>query len=622
MSRYIGEIIDTALSRRELMALTLFGSLAKASPKREETFKGIKPNSEDKITLPEGFTHRVLISWGDALDKGPKLNHNSIRKNGPTMQDVERQASCFGYNCDYVGFLSLGGRSVLFVNHEYCNPELMFPEFSNRRPTREETLFMMQAHGASVVEIKPSQGSWQVLEGSELNRRITVTTPCIIEGPAKGHRFMKTSYDQAGVRVLGTVNNCAGGKTPWGTVLTCEENFHFYFSGREERIKDQLIARLHDRYGVPSPLSLQTGFGLYEDRFNVEKEPNEAFRFGWVVEIDPFDPSFTPIKRTALGRFKHEAAFSVVAQDGRVVVYMGDDERFEYVYKFVSKNAFKEGDKSYNLGLLDEGSLYVAKFNDDLSGEWVLIASCERTSQGYKISPNEALPEIFKKEPELCFIATRLAADALNATQMDRPEDVEYNPHTKSVWIALTFNERRTKSLSNAANPRPFNTMGHIIELKEEGSNPTSTRFSWHIPLFCGEVGSKNPSRRLLVYGKEPKLGTPPISAPDNFAIDSKGRVWIATDGNPSTSRLSLNDGVYILDPFSRELKMFLSGVPGCEICGPEFSSDFRTFFCAIQHPGESGSIVPLSLWPREAGIEVPRPSVIAVWHKSGLKIG
>ncbi|MEN3034268.1 MAG: PhoX family phosphatase [Aquificaceae bacterium] len=620
MARYIQDIIESALSRRQFLAFAMFSPALKLLSKEEKTFRSIKPNKEDKITVPEGFEYKVLISWGDALDGGQRLNYNKIRKSGPDIQDVERQQFCFGYNCDYVGFLSSEGRSILAINHEYCNPELMFPEFSNRRPTKEETLFMMNAHGVSIVEIKRSGQSWQVLERSNLNRRITANTPCAIEGPAKSHRFMKTSYDQDGSRVYGTINNCAGGKTPWGTVLTCEENFNFYFSGREERLKDQLLARIHDRYGIPSPLSFQNGFGLYEDRFNIEKEPNEAFRFGWVVEIDPFDPGFTPIKRTALGRFKHEAACCTVGKDGRVAVYMGDDERFEYVYKFVSKNAFKEGDKSHNLSLLDEGSLYVARFKDDLSGEWVLIASCEKTSQGYKISPNPDLPEIFKKEPELCFIATRLAADALNATQMDRPEDVEYNPHTRSVWIALTFNERRTKSLANSANPRAFNTMGHIIELREE--DPTSTRFSWHIPLFCGETRAKNPSRRMLIYGKEPNTKTPPISAPDNFAIDSRGRIWIATDGNFSTSRLMLNDGVYVLDPFSKELSMFLSGVPGCEVCGPEFSGDFRTFFCAIQHPGESGSPEPLTLWPKEVGIEVPRPSVIAVWHKSGLKVG
>ena len=633
MREYFGEILERALSRRDVLKGMLLGSVVlglspKVSFSKGLGFRSIQPSTEDRIILPEGFEHVVLIRWGDALDNGPSLDWKRIYEKGPSWEDVERQKFSFGYNCDYVGFFRLpDDRALLVVNHEYTNPELMFSNFSpsGQRPTREEAMLMLEAHGVSVVEIRKSNGKWHYVKGSPYNRRITGSTRCEISGPAKGHTLMKSSYDKEGEFVYGTLNNCSGGKTPWGTVLTCEENFHSYFWGDEfniEHPKARLIQELHYRYRVPSEWAMVYGFYKYSERFNIEKEPTEPLRFGWVVEVDPFNPTKPPIKRTALGRFKHEAANCVVAPDGRVVVYMGDDERFEYVYKFITKGKYDPNNRQANMDLLDEGELYVAKFKDDLTGEWILIAKCEKKPDGtYAITPNPELPEPFKSDPVLCFINTRGAADALGATMMDRPEDFELNPVTKSLWLALTYNERRTKFQVDAANPRPFNVMGHIIEMVEEDRNPTSVRFKWHIAVLCGVPNHKDKNRLLLIYGKPAKPRTPPISAPDNLTFDKRGNVWIATDGNESTSRLAKNDGVYVLNPFTRELKMFLSGVPGCEICGPEFSDDWKTFFCAIQHPGEGGLGGQLTRWPYESDIPIPRPSVIAVWRKDGGEI-
>jgi len=622
---YFGDIFLYALNRRDLLkfaaaSIVLYSCGATDGATEETrpstlTYNTLYPNTEDRIMIPEGYDHSVLIKWGDPLDNGPALDWNRVY-GAPTNEDVERQKHCFGYNCDFVGFFKLDqDRALLVVNHEYTDPELMFSNFNT--PTENQSRLMLYAHGVSVVEIKRSGEKWVYVKGSAYNRRITGETVCYISGPAAGHRLMKTSYDPTGTFVKGTLNNCAAGKTPWGTVLTCEENFHSYFAGNRDQLTDDLVKNIHQRYGVPSSFSAIYGFHNIDNRFNINQEPNEAFRFGWVVEIDPYDPSRPPVKRTALGRFKHEAATTVVAPDGRVVVYMGDDERFEYVYKFVTKGKYNPNNREANFGLLDEGTLYVARFKDNFTGEWVPIATVE----GGRITPNPNLPEAFKNDPVLCFINTRGAADALGATKMDRPEDFEWNPVTKSVFVALTYNERRGASgqpSTDRANPRGPNYMGHIVEIIEEGRNPTAERFTWTIPLLCGDPNSTDTNKKLVIYGQTATSNVPAISAPDNFAFDKAGNLWIATDGNPSRDRLQKNDGVYTLNMQTKELKMFLSGVPGCEICGPEFSDDYKTFFCAIQHPGEGAQ----TKWPYLGdGVVVPRPSVVQVWRKDGKEV-
>lgn len=691
MNNYFGDILERVLSRRELFkaaAVTTAGavvascggsdsgspapSAGSGSTVTKLSFQTIYPNKDDKITVPEGFNHNIIIRWGDALDNGSNLDWNRIRQQGPTADDVARQARCFGYNCDFVGYLkSPDGKDLLVINHEYCNPEIMFPNFLEAvqsgtsitvrprqgRPTREESAFMLETHGLSVVEVrKKSDGSWEYVKGSPYNRRITATTKMDITGPARGHRLMRTSADPQGVEVEGTLNNCAAGKTPWGTVLTCEENFHMYFGGNRNNInipnnqtETTMIRRMHERYGVPGSYADYYGFYRYWDRFNIEREPNESFRFGWVVEVDPMNPNSKPKKRTALGRFKHEAATYAIAPDGRVVIYMGDDERFEYIYKFITKGRYNPQNRQANMDLLDEGELYVAKFDytkDGMVGEWVLIAACEKNPDGsYKITPNPNLPDEFKNDPALCFINTRGAADYLGATMMDRPEDIEWNTKTKSVWVALTHNNRRSTSGTinrytvatettirtaantiNRANPRPLNHMGHVLEIIEENGDPAAKRFRYQIPILCGDPRSADYNKKLYIYGEEASSNVPAISAPDNFVIDKEGNVWIATDGNNSSDRLGMNDGVYVLDPQTKTFKMFMSGVVGCEICGPEFSDDHKTFFCAIQHPGEVEDATtdpnrPSSTWPYGDNVVVPRPSVIAIWRRDNKEI-
>ncbi|MGH2584087.1 MAG: PhoX family protein, partial [Dehalococcoidia bacterium] len=330
------------------------------------TFEQIQLGEEDMIAVPVGYASSVLIRWGDPLfADSPAFD--------PQQQTPEAQARQFGYNNDYIGFLPLpagssgADRALLAVNHEYTNPELMFAGYDDESPTHQQVDTELAAHGLSVVEIARQGGQWSVVVGSPQNRRITGETPIQITGPAAGHALLQTSEDPSGTRVRGTLNNCSAGKTPWGTILTCEENFNQYFANMNMMPDGDPRKAAHRRYGLTAEAS-ERKWETFHRRFDLAQEPNEPFRFGWAVEVDPYDASSTPKKRTALGRFKHEATTFMVGPDGRVGVYMGDDERFDYVYKFVTARPMSRTDRTANADLLDSGTLYAATFNDDGTG--------------------------------------------------------------------------------------------------------------------------------------------------------------------------------------------------------------------------------------------------------------
>ncbi|GBD20878.1 hypothetical protein HRbin28_01327 [bacterium HR28] len=576
---------------------------AEASNRGRLTFRPITLNTDDQVTVPDGYASQVVIRWGDPLHRwGPEFRLDS--------QSPEAQAQQFGYNADFVGFFPLPFRStsaangLLAVNHEYTNPELMFPNYREGDPEAWQVAVELEAHGVTIIEImQRGRGNWVYIPGSRYNRRITGTTRIELTGPAAGSDWLKTSADPTGTIVYGTLNNCAGGKTPWGTLLTCEENFHQYFGNLDGLDATDPRVAIHKRYGLPSGRSERV-WERFDRRFDIAREPNEPFRFGWVVEIDPYDPTFVPKKRTALGRFKHEAATVVINRDGRAVVYSGDDERFEYVYKFVSDGRFDPNNRQANFTLLDRGTLYVARFNPDGTGDWLPLVYGE----GPLTEANG-----FTSQADV-LINTRRAADLLGATKMDRPEDIETNPVNGRVYIVCTNNTRRNWNQIDPANPRGNNRHGHIIELIEADGDYAATRFTWEIFLLCGDPA--NPDDLVFAAGFDPSQISP-ISCPDNITFDAWGNMWIATDGQPGTFRR--NDGIYAVPTSGSErgyVRMFLSGPRGCEICGPEFAPDFQTLFCAVQHPGEGGTLTqPVSSWPDGT---VPRPSVVATWKTTG----
>jgi secreted PhoX family phosphatase len=605
------------MSRRTLLqgglaglVLASAGSLLPAQARGGSAphFVALTHSIEDKLLVPDGYTHNIVIRWGDPVGlDGPEFDL--------AAQAPAKQALQFGYNCDFIAFMPLADvsehstRGLLVVNHEFTNAELMFPDWDGEKESKSRGMVDIElaAHGMTVIEIRrEGTGRWQAIKDSPYNRRLSGETPVRLSGPAAGHPWLRTSYDPAGMQVRGTLSNCAGGITPWGTVLSAEENFQACFGGPLDAIPDEQLRALHRRYGVGAD---RYGWTRYYDRFDVRKEPHEPIRFGWVVEIDPYDAHSLPVKRTALGRMRHEAATVVLSRRGHAVVYMGDDERFEYIYKFVSAGRYKAANRAENLALLDSGTLYAARLRDDGTGEWLPLV--------FGRGPLTAANGFTSQASVL--INARRAADLMGATRMDRPEDIEVHPRTGKVYAVLTNNTRRKPEQTDRANPRPYNKHGHILELVEEAGEHAATRFCWEIFIACGDPD--NPEDRASYQGQRDVSW---FSCPDNLVFDDRGRMWVTTDGQTST--MQKNDALYLVEtegPHRGKAMMFMSGLPGAEISGPEHTPDNRTFFVAIQHPGQGSSCAnPTSHFPDyKTGIP-PRPSIVAIYRQDGGKVG
>ncbi|MEQ4208105.1 PhoX family phosphatase [Actinopolymorpha sp. B9G3] len=636
---YFADVVASALSRRSLLKGTAVGALviggaagaavpsaaAAASPTdgprpsngrgsggsriSDLAFTPVAPNTRDALVVPDGYAQAVVASWGDpVLPDAPEFDFE--------IQTAAAQEKQFGYNCDYVSVLPLGSgsrggeRALLVTNHEYTDEALMFRGWADGASASEEQLRVsLAAHGMSVVEIERvgRTGRWKLVTSGRrpFNKRVTATTAHVITGPAAGHGLLKTAADPTGRRVLGTLNNCAGGTTPWGTVLSGEENFNQYFEA--SGAVDPAHVPAFTRYGLPTAKAAGKSWARIDERFDLTKNPNEANRFGWIVELDPYDPEAPPRKRTMLGRFKHEGAEVTSTRDGRIVAYLGDDERFDYLYKFVSRDRYRTTRTAaahrHNMSLLDRGTLYVAKFTGDGAddgeydgtGEWIPLTSDEES-----FVDGMSVAEVL--------VHTRLAADKVGPTKMDRPEDVERNPVTGSVYMACTNNSNRTAEQVDEANPRAANKHGHVVEIDESRGDAAATSFSWRLFLVCGDPGDPT-----TYFGGYDKSKVSPISCPDNLAFDGAGNLWISTDGNA----LESNDGLFatpVRGPERGHVKQFLTVPVGAETCGPLVTPDQRTVFVAVQHPGEVDGATPeepASRWPYGGQ---PHPSVACVW--------
>ena len=588
-------------------------------------FSAVAPNKEDKVTVPDGYDQAVVIRWGDAVLAGaPAFDFDK--------QTAAAQELQFGFNNDFAGLLPVDGQPntyLLVVNHEYSTEPAMFRGYDAENPTEEQFKIGLASHGLSVVQVKGESDNGKLVpEIGSNNRRITGTTEFVVTGPAAGSDFLKTSADPTGTKVLGTLNNCAGGVTPWGTVLSGEENFNQYFANAEG-VTDPTVAARLKRYGLAGAAS-ERKWERFDKRFDLVAEPNEVNRFGYVVEIDPWDPSSTPIKHTALGRFKHEAATIYITADGTVVAYSGDDERFDYMYKFVSSRKMQDGKSQaamrHNMTLLDAGTLYVAKLSGnsageidgsgklpsdgtfDGTGEWVAILRTGEDGKGESLVDGMSAEEVA--------VFTRQAGDKVGATKMDRPEDFEANPKSGKVYVALTNNTKRGVdggAAADEANPRNNNKNGQVLEITDDHAGTT---FGWNLLLVCGD-----PATADTYFGGFDKSKVSPISCPDNLAFDPHGNLWISTDGNA----LKSNDGLFsvVLEGENRgETKQFLTVPVGAETCGP-IVDEKRVIVC-VQHPGETDDASiesPASHWP-DGGSSQPRPSVVAAWKKDGSRLG
>nr|WIE92230.1 PhoX family phosphatase [Mesorhizobium sp. WSM4875] len=637
-NRTMGEIIAARFSRRDFLKGSLAVSAiaatvsplalvaadeARAAEASAFKFDELEAGIDDKHHVAPGYDADVLLRWGDPLfTDSPEFD--------PAKQSAEAQARQFGYNNDYIGYIPIDGSAehgLLVVNHEYTNPHLMFPgivkivdkdgkKAAEVAPLSKEHVDVeMAAHGGSIVEIRKEGGKWQVVRDGKLNRRIMSTTEMALSGPVAGHDRVKTNADPSGTKVFGTLNNCAGGVTPWGTYVMAEENIHGYFSG--ELPEGHKEAANYKRLGIPEGAY---EWGAHYDRFNLAKEPNEPNRFGWVVEVDVNDPNSVPRKRTAMGRFKHEGAESIVTKDGRVAFYLGDDERFDYVYKFVTKGTFNPNDRAANMNLLDEGTLHVAKFAEDGSVEWMPIVFGEGplTAENGFASQADVL------------IETRRAADLLGATKMDRPEDIQPNAGNGKVYVMLTNNFKRKADQVDAANPRAANAFGHIIEIVEDGGDFAATKGKWEVLLKCGDPSVADVGATFSTA----TTANGWFGMPDNCAVDSAGRLWVATDGQgpKATGR---TDGLWAVDTegAARATSKLFFRVPiGAEMCGPLFAPDDQTAFVAVQHPGDGGEDWeafgrpsyyedPSTRWPDFKPDMPVRPAVVAITKQGGGKI-
>ncbi|WP_269928123.1 PhoX family protein [Kocuria massiliensis] len=590
-------------------------------------FEAVAPNTKDAVVVPSGYTSQVVVRWGDPVVPGApewKLDR----------QTPETAAVQFGFNPDFAALLPLDeseNRYLFVCNHEYTTPQQMLPGYDPENPTEDEVRIEWASHGLSVLEVQGNDrdGSLTPVMGP-YNRRITATTPFTLTGPVAGSDLLRTGKDPRGSTVLGTLGNCAGGVTPWGTILSGEENVDQYFAGGGQVSGDEAKER-YKRYGMEDSETVRH-WERFDRRFDLSLEPHEAHRFNYVIEINPWDPSSTPVKHTAMGRFKHEAATIHVADDGRIVAYSGDDSRFEYIYKFVSSRRIVEGGSRWaiaeNMKALDEGTLYVASFEgnseDFAEGRLPEDGAFDGHGAWHKLATSNPDGSVTSHIPgmtgEEVLVFTRIAGDKAGATKMDRPEDIQTSPTTGKVYAALTNNSYRGagrpgKHDAPTAEYAPIkeNKNGLVLEMDDDH---TGTVFSWNLLLVCGD-----PQAAETYFGGFDKNSVSPISCPDNVAFDPHGNLWISTDGNA----LESNDGLFgvsLEGPTRGLTKQFLTVPNGAETCGPIVQG--RRVLVNVQHPGEDDTATvesSSSHWP-DGGSSLARPATVVAWKRDNSRIG
>ncbi|WP_449288629.1 PhoX family protein [Marinobacter lacisalsi] len=570
----------------------------------------------DSVVVPEGYKAQPFFSWGDPVVRGASPWQPDA------SDDWQSQALQAGQNHDGMAYFSFPENpkthGLLVINHEYINPTLHPNGFNSNKledgsiqRSEAEVRKEQMAHGVSVIEVKKSGSQWEIVKDSRYGRRVTAQTPMNLTGPAAGVDLLKTASDITGKRVLGTINNCAMGQTPWGTYLTCEENWKNYFVNRDP--DDYSSRREHHRYGVAQGLNSKNyAWDSVDARFNATPDEsqrylgqvNEPNRFGWVVEFDPFDPESVPKKRTALGRLVRECATVTHDEEGRVAIYSGDDTRGEYVYKFVPKGRYQRGNAAANTDLLDEGTLYVAVFHEDGEGEWRALELGR-----YGLTPRNG----FHTQADV-LINARMAADIVGATPMDRPEWVAVHPASKEVYVALTNNKHRGHKPDqpvDAANPRKDNLHGQIVRWREKNDRVDATSFRWEIFLLAGDTSDAGAPEHLTGT-----INGDVFSSPDGLWFDPQGRLWIQTDyGDDDAQNANMGTNQMLCaDPGTREVKRFLAGPRGCEVTGVTTTPDGKAMWVNIQHPGLS--------YPASDGKTRARSTTVLITKTDGGVIG
>ncbi|WP_395647088.1 PhoX family protein [Terricaulis sp.] len=680
MTRHIRDIITSrrallgGIAGLPLLNLAACATADTAPAASGPTFASVAPTNADTVTVPHGYRWQRLISWGDPLFE----NLGAFDADGLTRAQQEQR---WGQNNDMLALFPAeyafpwptdGDRFLLCANHEYADIVLMYPALA--RPSDVSAAQAEAAYaavGCSVVAMERDGGAWRIIKdaapGAGLNRRITPFTPVVFAGPAASHRWIAAAapaFNRAAAGAegaaevhCGTMANCAGGRTPWGTYLTSEENFNYGFYLTDAQAPGVIAAQtdqawLYASGNFDTPLHSRTRVSPSPAQFDVASVPYGPALYGWVVEIDPYDPAWTPRKRTALGRKKGECANTALTRDGRVVVYMGDDQIDEFIYKFVSNGRFDPNNRTANRDLLDDGQLYAARFNEDGGGDWLPL-TVEAANRGVADAPYHAP---FADIGDVV-IRAREAARLAGATPMDRPEDIE--PIVDRMWrgsgtvlVNCTYN--RNEEFYRPGNPRrgeaqrehvqQSNAGGHVLRIDEDGGDGAAARFSWDVFALAGDPnaaadftlpGGVAADVSVTLRG-EATISGDRFACPDNLCFDSAQNVWIATDGAPAVFP-DCNDGVVVTSTTAerpREVRRFLVAPVGSEVCGPMLALDETAFFCSIQHPGESdvhGTQVEELRWARrqrppssfpDGGEAWPRASVVVVTREDGGKVG
>jgi hypothetical protein len=592
-------ILEAQFSRRQMLiggvgaaALTFVGasgaraqqpkagrssaSLLGARQNPKIRFTSIPLQSGPMPTIAPEYTMSVLAPWREKLDgSGTSFDYSGFT--------AAQQEVSVGIGHDGMWYWGSESEGILCINHEFgTTPHVM----GKSMPTSLDDVRLMQAaHGMSVIAIKKSGDKWKIVKSAK-NRRITGNTPAVFSGPAASSSLL---VNAAGNPVLGTLNNCANGYTPWGTYLTCEENFNGYFGSTSSSWKPSAEQA---RYGV-SAAGFGYGWHTYDPRFDLANPAyaNEVNRFGWVVEVDPNKPNSRPVKRTALGRIKHEGADVVEGKDGRIVAYMGDDERFDYVYKFVSARNWKKM-RAEGISPLDEGTLYVAKFDANGTGSWL------------ELSPSN--PALSSWSLDRILVFTRQAADLVGATKMDRPEWISTNK-AGETYVTLTNNTQRGttgRTPADAANPRAVNSWGHIIRFRDANKHIGRT-FKWEIFALADNVFDE---------------GGQMFGSPDGIWADEDGRIFVETDGEQPGKA---NDQLLVANARTREFKRLFTGVVSGEVTGIAVTPKRRTMFVNIQHPGD-GDPAKTNFPAKFVGAAgpIPRDAIVVITKKDGGIIG
>jgi secreted PhoX family phosphatase len=646
------DVIDARASRRGFLvgglatiATGLFGAglspraaLAQTTTAAAATgllgFKPVPLSKDDTVVVPEGYKVQYFAPWGTPIT-------GDMPAYKPGANTGAEQGMQIGSHHDGMHYFAIDGSStdgLLVMNHEYIEPRLLhaakwagqaldgdmvvFAADGSR--DADEVLKEMNAHGVSVMRVqRGADGQWAIV-ADPMNRRITALTEIAISGPAAGSAHMITKFSPDGMKTRGTLNNCAYGATPWNTYMTAEENWAGYFVNA-----DAEMPREQKRYGVSNEASRygweKTAGGADEViRFNAaatgasaaEDYRNEPNTFGWMVEIDPMDPASVPVKRTHLGRFAHEGVVFAPAVAGKpVVCYSGDDSRFEYIYKFVSADAYDPASASG--ALLDTGTLYVAKFNDDGTGQWLALAPGE----------NGLTPENGFADLADILVNTRAAADLAGATKMDRPEWGTVDPATGEVYFTLTNNNRRDLTQVDAVNPRAENNFGQIVRWNYDGADHTLTSFKWELFVVAGTP------RQSVVFSGEALGDDSTFACPDGIWCDQNSRLWIQTDmgdiGPDQTGLLEpfgMNQ-MLAADPTTGEIRRFLTGPWGQEITGVIMTPDGTTMFVNVQHPGGHATAEDFAAGKFGSGFpdyngSVPRSATLVITREDGGVIG